>query len=110
MRCRTAHKAGFWTWQCAGAAIIGLLAIFASPSTFAGPALNLQPFLNQMSCSSGLKGNAAMQHGDCTKRAQCRRAIASELTSVGLDASFSLQHICRESALDLLVLRRHPDG
>jgi hypothetical protein len=41
---------------------------------------------------------------------QCRGAIAFELTSVGLDTRFFRVAYCRESALDLLMLYRHPNG
>ena len=41
---------------------------------------------------------------------QCRRAIAFELTSVGLDNRFFRVAYCRESALNLLMLYPHPNG
>jgi len=39
---------------------------------------------------------------------QCRRAIAFEQTSVGLDTRFFCAGYCREPALDLLMHYRHP--
>ena len=51
-----------------------------------------------------------MEQVDCTERAACRRAIAFELTSVGLDTRFFRAAYCRESALHLLMLYRHPNG
>jgi hypothetical protein len=41
---------------------------------------------------------------------QCRRAIAFELTSLGLDTRVFRAAYCRESALDLLMLYRYPNG
>ena len=49
-----------------------------------------------------------MEQVDCTERTAVQESDCSKLTSVGLDASSSVQHICRESALDLLMHYRHP--
>ena len=51
-----------------------------------------------------------MEHVDGSERLQCRRAIALELTSVGLDTRFFRAAYCPQSALDLLMLDRHPNG